>query len=117
MDINKLPKWAQTYIRNIERERETAIRVLNEHIDNQTLSPIYVDDYECTGEEQGPSIKRKYIQSNKITIEHQGVELGIILRDESIDIQWSSERCLGDVAFIPASYQAARLVSKKNMRD
>ena len=116
MKIEKLPKWAQEYIRNIEREREVAVNALNEYVDNQTPSPFFIDEMECTGERKGPTIKRRYVQTHKIEIEHQEVSLRIILRDESIDLQWSGEKMLGDVAFIPSSYQSARLVSKGNMR-
>jgi hypothetical protein len=116
MNIEKLPKWAQEIIRDLTRQRETAIRALNEYIDNQTPSPIYVEEMECTGEGIGPSYKKRYIQSRKISVSHSGVDLVILLRDDYIDLQWGSEKLNRDAAFIPSSYQSARLVSKENMR-
>lgn len=66
-DVLKLPKWAQAYIEDLLREREMAIRTLNEFQDSQTPSRIYYEDHACTGEETGPTAKIKYIQSNRIT--------------------------------------------------
>ncbi|HDY68749.1 MAG TPA: hypothetical protein ENH85_13290 [Candidatus Scalindua sp.] len=116
MNVDKLPKWAQSYIKDIERERETAIRALNEYIDNQTKSSFYIDEMECTGEDQGPSVKRRYIQTHKITVVHEKVELNIMLRKREIDLNWGGlNHSCEDVAFIPSTYQSARLVSKDNM--
>ncbi len=114
-DITKLPKWAQDHIRNLERERDTAIRGLNEYIDNQTKSPFYFSDYLCTGENAGPTSKVVYIQTNQMTVEHAGVQLDLLLRDGYIDMNWSGEHRV-EVAFIPQMHQSARLVSKENMR-
>jgi len=117
MNVEKLPKWAQTYIRDIERQRETAIDALNEHLDAQTESPFYIDELVCTGEDNSPCTKRRYVQTYKISVEHQGVNLDVLLRDDCITISWSNGKySLSDVAFIPATYQQARLVSKENMR-
>ena len=118
-DINceKLPKKVQAYIRDIERERETAIRALNEYLDNQTESPFSYSDYLCTGEDKGsPIYKTKYIQTHKIEIKHAGIIFTAMLRDNTIDLKWEAEnRSTRAIAFIPASYQGARLVSKENM--
>lgn len=113
----RLSKKVQEYIKDIEQERFIAIRALNEYIDGQTPSPFYIEDALSTGETQGPTFKRVYIQTHKMTIEHQGVYLTILLRDDHIDMQWSTpEHRTGDVALIPTSYQSAKLVSKKYMR-
>jgi hypothetical protein len=116
MDTNKLPKWAQEHIEKIERERDQAIKALNEYVDNQTVSPFYVEDYVSTGEERGPSYKRSYIQTHKMTIEHEGVELNVLLREGYIDLQWNGMKYhLDIVAFVPTSFQSAKLVSKENL--
>ena len=114
--IAKLPKWAQEHINSLSRQREIAIKELHESLDTQTKSPFYIDDHVCL-EKGGPTSIRKYIQTHKITVHHQGVELTVILRNKEIDIQWGAGNgSLQEVAFIPESYQKARLVSKKNMR-
>ena len=114
--IVKLPKWAQVHIKELARERETAIRALNEYVDGQAESPIFYDDLVSSGEEVGPSLKRVYIQSHKVEIVHNGVHLSIWLRDH-IDLQWGHPKRASGVntAFIPTSLQAASLVAKENM--
>lgn len=67
LNVFRLPRWAQAYIEDLLREREMAIRTLNEFQDAQTRSRIYYEDHVCTGEETGPSTKTRYIQSNRIT--------------------------------------------------
>lgn len=115
--IKKLPKWAQTHIANLERERDVAVRSLNETIDDQTESPFFWDDLVCTGETQGPSLKRRYFQSHAIRVVHEGVSLSIYLRDGEIDLSWGDTGNHGrEVALIPSLYQQARLVSQENMR-
>lgn len=123
--IQSLPKWAQEYIRDKERERDLSLRQLNEWSDNQTPSSIFTDDYVSTGENQGPSSKRRYIQGYKLKIEHAGVHLDIMLvrkddpqRDFGIELQFSAPnmRTGTHVAVIPKSFQTIELVAKENMR-
>jgi len=117
-DVTKLPKWAQEYIRKVERERDTAVRALNEYVDNQTPAPFYIDELESIGEQRGPSQLRRYIQAHGMRVHHAGVYLDITLRDGEIDLQWNgnSSFSLSEIAFIPSSHQSARLVAKENMR-
>jgi hypothetical protein len=119
-NFDKLSKKVQDYIRKIERERDIAVRALNEHLDNETPSEIYIEEYESTGEEIGPTLKRRNIQGYKVSFEHAGVGLDVsIFDDNCIDLLWSKKNHLlsGDVAFIPSSYQGARLVSCDKMRQ
>ena len=115
-DITKLPKWAQEHIKTVTREREEAIRTLNKYCDEQTPSAMYVDEMICTGEEQGPTFKKKYFQGHRIEIKHAEVHLSILLRDDRIDMGWVGTSHSNEVAFIPKSYMQADLVSRDNMR-
>lgn len=115
----KLPVWAQDYIRKIEREREVAVKALNDYTDESTPSPFYVDELESTGEQAGPSIKRRYIQTHKIAVEWKGVLLEVYLRPDEYGIQlgWSDTgRELKHVALVPESFNGAQLITKQNMR-
>lgn len=115
--IGKLPKWAQDYIKDVERERETAVRVLNECHDTQTPSSFYIDRLECTGEEVGPSLKRHYIQTYQMSVEHAGVSLRVMAKDKSIQLQWATlNHSSNEIGFIATSFQMAELKSKENMR-
>lgn len=117
--LAKLPKWAQDHIKTLQRERDTAVRALNEWRDTQTPSSIYTDELLSMGEEGGPSFKRRYIQGRKLTFIHAGIRLDVNTHFEDvIKLQWDSEkRTSADIALIPASYQAARLVHPSNMRE
>jgi hypothetical protein len=123
LKISKLPLWAQDHIRNLERERETAIRALNEYCDIQTPSPFYCEEYESTGEDQGPTLKRRYFQGDRLSIEWKNITAEVYLRtegpqgDSSIEISWDSEGQTGkEIAMIPKSFQRVALVAKENMR-
>jgi hypothetical protein len=114
--IAKLPKWAQEYIDDINREREVILKTLNKHVEEQEESPFYVDYTVCSGEKPGPTDKRMYINTNKLTVSFEGVTLDITLR-ESIDLQWYSEdRHIEPVAMMPTSFNAISLVNKRYMR-
>ena len=118
-DIARLPKWAQEHIADLARQRQVAVDALNEHLDQQTVSPFYIDEPTCTGEKQGPSIKRRYIQAHKIAVEFKGVQLEIHLRPEErgIDLGWSDlNRGLNDVALVPVSFNRVQIVAKGEMR-
>ena len=119
MDIARLPKWAQDHIRDLERERDTAIRALNEYVDRQTPSPFYSDEMESLGEVKGASVKRHYFQAHRITVSHAGIELEVNIHDpEDIKLRWGTPRhSMGEVALIPVSFQQARLKTKENMRS
>jgi hypothetical protein len=116
INFGKLPKKVLEYIKDIERERETAITALHKHLDNQTESPFYYNDYLCTGEGVGPTYTRTYIQTYKMEVKHAGVVLRVMLRDNVIDLHWESISAgMHQIAFVPHSFQGARLVSKENM--
>lgn len=121
--LEKLPKWAQEYIKHLETERYVSVRALNAHCNQQTPSKMYWDDYVCTGETQGPSNKRFYVQTHRIVIEHAGVQLNVSCdnddssHDAGIGLQWSDMQRLGNqVALIPKSLQQVVLIAHQNMR-
>ncbi len=118
MDFKKQPKWVQEYIEKIERAKETAIRTLNEFVDNQTESQFSYDDMVCLNENNdGPSVKEKFVQTYKMKIVNHGVELNVMIRDKSIELSWGTPNYgSGEVAFIPLSFQQAKIVSNEHMR-
>lgn len=108
--IQKLPKWAQEYIRNLERQRESAINTLNSQVDDQTPSPFYYEDWICTGERAGPSTKRRYVQSHRLHVEHIGIHLSVLLTDSAIDLQWERpNHMMSQVAMVPRSFNNVTL--------
>ena len=114
--IAKLPKFAREEIATLQRQRDEAVRRLQEMTDNQTVSPFYCDHLDTT--EQPIKQRIVYFQSGiRMMVEHEGVRLQIILRDKEIDLQWSKpNHHTGDVCFRPTSHQSAALLTKENMR-
>lgn len=71
-DITRLPKWAQEQITDLQRQRDEAIRTLNEATDSQTKSRIWVSRMPCTGETGGgPVQKLQYIQAHSVYFQHR----------------------------------------------
>lgn len=115
--IAKLPKWARDHIRDIERERDVAVRELNNHLDGQSKSPFYIDDMVCTGEEEGPTIKRCYVQTHNISVESGGIHLDVYAREDCIEMSWGNGKySCAEVALIPESFQRARIKTAEACR-
>lgn len=117
--LARLPQWVQEHITNIQRQRDVAIRALNEFQDQQTPSAFYVDDGVSTGEQKGPSVKRLYVQTHKLTVEFKGVLLEIYTRpdERGIDLGWTDvKQGMSDVSMSPTSRNSVQLISKQNMR-
>ena len=107
-NIEKLPKWAQEEIKTLERERDVAVRELNQWVDRQTPSKIYTDELICLGELSGPSFKRRYFQGDSAIFEHLGITLRVLLRDDCLDLTWSDERH-NKIRFTPYAYQQVHI--------
>ena len=118
-DMAKLPKWAREHIRDVNRERDIAIRALNKYVDSQTPSPFLIEELESTGEKTGPSFKVRYIQTHRIAVRYAGIYLDVKLPlrgEKHISLQWSAEdRSCRDIAMIPESFCQVRLVTKEAM--
>jgi hypothetical protein len=117
----RLPKWAQEQIRSLTQQRDTAVRKLFEFEDNQTPSKVWSEDMIYVSD--APTMVRHYFQANDVEIEHAGVHLNIRgLHDDSdaMHLSWrptgEGHWSFGDVAFIPESYQQARLVAMEKRK-
>jgi hypothetical protein len=116
--LAKLPVWAQEYIRDLQRQRDIAVRELNEWRDQQTPSPFYIDEMVSTGEQQGPSIKRRYIQAHRITCESSGVALDIFAavsvfeNQRNIQLRWQGTEPIG---LFPQASNCLFFVAKRHM--
>lgn len=114
MDINKLPKWAQEKIRDLERERDAAVVALNEFQDKQTPSRIWTEDIVCTGEESGPTAKRNYFQTRSLEIQvgdHKRSTIHLLLRPDEKCLDISSGWCT--LHFKPVAGNVIRIEEPK----
>lgn len=113
--IAKLPKWAQEHIKDLNRQRAVAVRALDKFVDSNTESCIYAEELVCI-KDGGPSRKRNYIQSHRVTIQRGGVTLEILLPTsrEGIELSWDSIRHRSEpIGIIPVSYNSMRLPDLK----
>jgi hypothetical protein len=116
--IAKLPKWAQERLADLERRTRVAETHLKETLDAQTPSEFYVEEYVSVGEGSDKYVKR-YVQTYKMTVERDGVKLGILLRqdEKGIEVQWNStNRLMSEVAMVPLSFNKVKIVAKEFMR-
>jgi|FAXJ01.1.fsa_nt_gi hypothetical protein len=116
--IAKLPKWAQERMENLERRTRAAETALKDYLDNQTPSEFYTEDYVSVGEGSGTHVQ-KFIQTYKMAVEHDGVKLTILLRqdEKGIELQWNStSRLMNEVALVPMSFNKVKIVAPEFMR-
>lgn len=118
--ISKLPAWARERIKNLQRERDEAVKALNKWADTQTPSPFRAEEMLCTGEEQGPSAKTRYIQARALLVVHGNIELRVSLpmgaSGQGITLQWGGVQRNGiEMAMIPESFQRVRIIEQSEM--
>lgn len=117
--LEKLPKWAQEHIKNLDRRMVVAERTLQEFNDNQTPSKFYYDDYVCVGG-GSPQYVRRYVQTTKMTVEHADVQVDVLVRggENEIEISWSDlNRFVREIAMVPKSYQQIKIIHPKHIRE
>lgn len=121
--IAKLPKYAQDAFHALERERFCIARELAEWNDNQTPSPVTIQEHICTGNQRSSEFVARYVQTRDLRIEWQGVRLDIGLRSEgpqhenAITLQWGAlDPYTRAVAFVPSSFQSARLQTPDTLK-
>lgn len=116
--IAKLPKWAQERMEDLERRTRVAELRAKEYLDAQTPSEFYVEEYVGVGEGSSEYVKR-YVQTYKMAVEHDGVKLTILLREgeKGIELQWgSTSRLMNEMAMVPLSFNKVKIVAKEFMR-
>lgn len=92
--IAKLPKWAREHIETLERDRDSAHRVLKQFTDKQLVSPFFYEEAVYNrAEYSGPKFVRRYIDTHRVSIKHQDVLVEIVLPNgvqgrEGIEVNW-----------------------------
>jgi hypothetical protein len=80
-DFTELPKWAQEHIQSLERERNEAIRTLQEFQNDQKPSSFWVETWACTGDKFGPTTFKNYLQTRQVRIQVGKDEIDVYLRE------------------------------------
>ena len=116
--ISKLPAWAQEHIQDLERRRETATKTLEEYTNSQTPSEFYYDEMVCLGE-GSPKYLRRYVQTYKMTIEREGVQVDVLLRQDEPGIELSfshTNHAISQVAIVASSFNKLRIIPNDKLR-
>lgn len=111
----KLPKWAQDYMKDLERQAFVAQRTLREYQDQQTQSEFFVEDYDS----DQAKMTRKYIQTSKVSIQRGALKVDVYCRlhENSIDIAYYDEgRISREVALVPQGLNSVKIILKQDMR-
>ena len=102
------------------RERDEAKRELADYLQSQTPSPFFIEKYEVGGSH------KHYIQTQKMTVQHAGVELEINLMANNMrdgdGIELSYGRPDGPfvhdgIAIVPRHHNCIELRTPENMID
>jgi hypothetical protein len=90
-NCNKLPKWAQDYIQKVERQRDAAVDALNNFVNEQTPTNVYIEENPCTGEgTTGPICKIRYLQVHAVTFKLGKEEITVRHKFDSPGLQISA---------------------------
>jgi hypothetical protein len=110
--LDRLPKWAKEHFAKLQYERDSAVEQLNSLHDEQTPTDIWVAHIEySTGEFKE---RKQYIGGTRIEAECKGVHLNVNLTERGLELGWGpagSGSPIGDMCFIPTSYQQARITN------
>ncbi len=107
--IEKLPKWAQDHVKDLERRRDDALSALQHHLGKQYVTPFFFEDMVREAEGNGYKNHRIYLGERwerGIGVEFGGVRLSITCRgdagNEEITINFErTDRMRGDVMVEP----------------
>ena len=112
--IERLPKWAQIHIQDLDQQRRDVVHTLERFQDS--------DEPTMISYEQGLTIDgdfrffTRHIDAHRVQFISNGVALGVTLPDavgRGIELSWGPEggHGLGDMCFTPTSYQQARITN------
>lgn len=126
MRISNLPKWAQEYIEELQRERNHALAELAKNDESRVPEPGKPYFYETdmlffrdsrTGE------RTRYFEGHSIQADHSGVSVGIILPEDSnegirISFSVAKPRTAGQrVAVLPVASNVISLMLVEQARS
>jgi hypothetical protein len=113
--LERLPKWAQTHIEQLDRQRRSAITALKKFQDSDEPTRVsYEQGRYLDGEFQ---FFVRHIDTHRMLFISNGVSLSVSLPDgevgRGIELSWSPEgsQGSGDMCFTPTAYQQARITN------
>lgn len=102
--LQRLPKWAQEHIATLARERNDAIKTLQDFLDNQTPSDFWTEEWRST-----KNVKN-YIQSRQVTIKMGDRKEVYVLKRQDGTLDVSSG--FGGLRIEPSASNSIRILVK-----
>ena len=111
--IDKLPKWAATWIASLTRANEAARRALDDFENKNADGPFRVTKLISDSPVAGPTFRTIAVKGHSMDVIHEGVQLEVILLPKKITIQWGAGegRITGKANFVPVAFQRADIES------
>ena len=111
--IAKLPKWAQSHIEQLDRQRRSAIDALDKFQDSDEPTGVSYEQFKQLG--RGSEFLTRHLDTHQVQFVHNGASLVVTLHDDErgIQLSWGPEggHGLGDMCFTPTAYQQARITN------
>jgi len=92
-DVTRLPKWAQDHIRNLERARENAVRLLDKFTKTETPTRLYYDEHAFLGRTTGPEFVRHYLPDGETFVFTPKGD--VVSREDTIDVRFAQRSDAG----------------------
>ena len=80
-NIDSLPLWAQNYIGTLQRVARSLQERINALANAQERGPVYVETFALNYQTGLHETTRQYIASDRVTFEHRGVKVEVLVRD------------------------------------
>jgi len=119
--IERLPKWAQSHIKRLDRQRRTAITGLERFQDSDEPTPVSYEQFlhldDILHLDDKCQFIARHIDTHEVHFVHNGASLTVRVPDadehRGIELSWGPEggHGLGDMCFTPTSYQQARITN------
>lgn len=113
--VAKAPLWIKKLAEALFHERDAARRELAKHYEEQKPTAIYVEIYDTGGS------RKQYVQSNRVTIEHAGIELEVRAKEDSdaIELRYGRPESLtaGGIGIYPSHNGCFELRAVENTSE
>lgn len=107
--IERLPQWAQAYIKDLRRQRAIAISELQEFVDAHATGAVAVRLMTSDGESRGPTLRTVRFDAHMLELTHAGVKVDIVLADGEVRVSYEGTPYGTRAVLVPTSYQSMRL--------
>ena len=114
--IERLPKWAQSHIEQLDQQRRNAIDILERFQDSDKPMMISYEQHQYLDSKL--QVFTRHLNTHQVQFTRDGVSLVVTLpyyndNEPGIKLSWGPEDShgTGDLCFTPTSYQQARITN------